>query len=160
MYIISIILSESYVESVQLESQKQAGSQTSGCTFAITVRWWGWKWNCKRGNYKNHLSGTCVRGNIVATTLAIKILLLNWSFLSFDLRYNDRRNSWMWIGGKDGTKRANHSAFLGRGTSGYSVGFRGWFRRLWWIVVKPTKWPAWLPVFRPVLGDYVVITLQ
>lgn len=77
--------------------------------------------------------------------------------LSFDLRYNDRRNSWMWIGGKDGTKRANHSAFLGRGTSGYSVGFRGWFRRLWWIVVKPTKWPAWLPVFRPVLGDYVVI---
>lgn len=93
MYIISIILSgwslslietstsESYVESVQLESQKQAGTQTSGRTFAITVRWWGWKWNLKRGNYKNHLSGTCVRGNIVATTLAIKILLLNWSFL-------------------------------------------------------------------------------
>lgn len=83
MYIFSIILSgkwslslietstsESYVESVQLESQNQA-----------TVRWWGWEWNLKRGNYKNHLSGTCVRGNIVATTFAIKILLLNWSFL-------------------------------------------------------------------------------
>lgn len=60
--------------------------------------------------------------------------------LSFDLRYGDRRSSWMWIGGKDGTKRANHSAFLGRGTSGYSVGFCGWFRRLRWIFVKPTKW--------------------